>query len=202
MFINQAAFWEHSLVNGPGVRAVIWMQGCPIRCKGCFNTEMWPFESKMLVKVDELAGRILNIDGIEGVTFSGGEPFAQADALGVLGENLKEHGLNIVTFTGYTLKYLQGAKRPDWLRLLAVTDLLIDGPFIPELRCNLPLRGSTNQRLIFITDRLRDHPDLSEEIAHATEFIIQPDGTIAITGFPDSEIIDIDSLSQPKQIQR
>ena len=191
MLINLAAFWERSLVNGPGERVVIWVQGCPIRCKGCFNTEMWSFEHKMLVTVDELAERIHRIDGIEGVTFSGGEPFAQADALGGLGERLQGDGLNIVTFTGYTLKHLRSVKRPDWMRLLAVTDLLIAGSFVQtksrnqKQRCNLPLRGSANQRLIFLTDRLRDHPDLKGEAAHATEFIIEPDGTIAVTGFPD-----------------
>jgi len=149
---------------------------------------MWSFEQKTLVTVDEMAERILRIDAIEGVTFSGGEPIAQADALGRLGEAVV-HGLNVVTFTGYTLEHLRSVKRPDWMCLLGVIDLLIAGPFVQTQRCNLPLCGSTNQRLIFLTDRLRDHPDLKGETAHATEFIIEPDGTIAVTGFPNSDVV-------------
>jgi anaerobic ribonucleoside-triphosphate reductase activating protein len=184
MHINLAGFLECSHVNGPGKRAVIWVQGCPIRCQGCFNSHMWDFKPKTLVKVNTLAEQILQTGHIEGVTFSGGEPFAQAETLGILGEVLQRHGLNVVTYSGYTFKYLQNENRNDWKRLLGVTDLLIAGPFISELRCHLPWRGSLNQSMVFLSEQFRNHPAIHMENVQTMEFIIESDGALRITGFP------------------
>ena len=126
--INTAEFLERSKANGPGVRAVLWVQGCPIRCKDCFNRNLWSFEKNNTVEVSRLAERISAVRGIEGVTFSGGEPFSQAEELAELGGILQKNGLNIVTFTGYEYRQIQLSNRPGWHGLLAVTDLLIEGP--------------------------------------------------------------------------
>ena len=82
-----SGFLARSEVNGPGIRAVVWVQGCPFRCEGCFNERFLPFSPAQQVSVSELAGTILSLPGIDGVTFSGGEPFAQAGPLAELGEN-------------------------------------------------------------------------------------------------------------------
>ena len=131
--LNLAGFLARSEVNGPGIRAVVWVQGCPLRCEGCFNEQFQPFSPATLIPVDELAGTILALPGIDGVTFSGGEPFAQAGPLAALGERLRRAGLTIVTYTGYTAEQLASGDDPAWPALLAVTDLLIAGPYIAEL---------------------------------------------------------------------
>lgn len=189
MFLNLAAFLEHSSVNGPGRRAAVWVQGCPFRCRGCFNPDMQPFIKKQVFSVEKLAKRILAVKDIRGVTFSGGEPFSQSEPLAKLGWILKENGLDIVTYTGHILEDLERGEKPGWRDLLEVTDLLIDGPFIREKRANPPFRGSSNQRLIHLTDRLKNHRDLSRDSSHATEIVIDPEGNIKLTGFPQSPFI-------------
>ena len=146
--LNLAGFLARSAVNGPGIRAVVWVQGCPFRCEGCFNEQFQPFSPATVIPVDRLAGTILALPGIDGVTFSGGEPFAQAGPLAALGERLRRAGLTIVTYTGYTAEQLAGGDDPAWPALLAVTDLLITGPYIAELAAADPLKGSSNQQVI------------------------------------------------------
>ncbi|HWR06518.1 4Fe-4S single cluster domain-containing protein [Sporomusa sp.] len=180
--INMAAFLPTSLVNGPGLRTVVWVQGCPRRCPGCFNQDMLEVKDRQLVSAIELAGRILAESGIEGVTFSGGEPFAQAAALAVLAELLVEHGLTIMIFTGYRYEELKAAANPEWNRLLAVTDLLVAGPYIEQQQSRDYLRGSANQELIFLTARLQQHPDIVNQAGQAREFIIDNAGNIIVSG--------------------
>ncbi|WP_425059582.1 Choline trimethylamine-lyase activating enzyme [Sporomusa carbonis] len=180
--VNMAAFLPKSQVNGPGLRAVVWVQGCPRRCEGCFNPDMLEFRKNQLVPVAELAGRILAIEGIEGVTFSGGEPFAQAAALAVLAELLSDHGLTIVVFTGYNYQELACANNPAWQRLLAQADLLIAGPYQIGRPSDRYLCGSDNQQLIFLTDKLKNHPDIKDAGAHFVELTIGRTGNIIITG--------------------
>ena len=183
MFLNLAAFVKRSRVNGPGLRAVLWVKGCPHRCPGCFNPDMQPFSVEEIFSVAETAARIISLKDIEGITFTGGEPFAQAAALAELGGILQKKGLNIVTYTGYTLENLKEGENGEWNRLLAVTDLLIDGPFIKKQQGDFPMRGSANQRLFFLTDRLENHPDL-ERKGREVEILIKPDGDLVLTGFP------------------
>jgi anaerobic ribonucleoside-triphosphate reductase activating protein len=189
MRINLADFLNYSSANGPGLRAVLWVQGCPLQCKGCFNEEFWSFEPRMLTEVETLAEKILGIEGIEGVTFTGGEPFSQAGALARLGQILLKHDKNIVVFTGYTYEQLLSSKDRSWKQLLDVTDLLIAGPYIAENRCDSAFLGSSNQSLVFLSSRLKGHPDLNGTATQKTEFIIRPDGTLITTGFPDNEMI-------------
>ena len=185
LLINLAAFLEKSKANGLGSRAVLWVQGCPIQCIECFNPQMWSFQPQELVSVKDMAERILhNRRNITGVTFTGGEPFCQAKALGELGKILQTNGLNIITFTGYTLQELQMIGYQDWKKLLAVTDILVAGPFITKLACNDNLRGSSNQQRILLSDQIQIDDDIGGKVANAIEFIIEPDGTLITTGFP------------------
>ncbi len=187
--LNLAGFLARSAVNGPGTRAVIWVQGCPHRCRGCFNRKSWPFSPVLTVSADELAGRILATAGIDGVTFSGGEPFAQSDALACVGEQVRDAGLTVVTYTGYTYGQLAMGKIPSWNRLLAVTDLLIAGPYIDTMACNDPYIGSSNQQVLPLTGKIPAGSLNVRDTGERIEFTIAPDGTITTTGFPRAPMV-------------
>jgi anaerobic ribonucleoside-triphosphate reductase activating protein len=189
VMLNCAGFLPRSSVNGPGVRAVLWVQGCPIHCEGCFNPQFWDFSRADYIPVSSLAERILSVSKIDGVTFSGGEPFAQAHALALLGETLHHHGLSIVTYTGYTYAQVIAGDNPSWQHLLAETDLLIAGPYVPALSCARPYIGSANQEVIRLSDRISPVPDMPEEESAEVEFTIDPEGTLTATGFPDVRLI-------------
>src|SRR3989338_4804205 len=152
-----------SEANGPGRRFVIWVQGCKgvpqqdgrvKHCPDCWNTGTWAQRSGEVMSVDDLHSRILEVvreHQIEGVTFSGGEPFQQARSLARLAQLVRQEELTVMAFTGYTLEFLQHSETtPIGAReLLAECDLLVDGPYRQELRPEgLPLLGSPNQRVL------------------------------------------------------
>ncbi|MFY9175571.1 MAG: anaerobic ribonucleoside-triphosphate reductase activating protein [Peptococcia bacterium] len=139
-----------SIVDGPGVRFVIFGQGCPHHCPACQNPETWDPAGGREMSVKEIV-KILKKrrNYLHGVTFSGGEPFLQAEEMAKLGQEAKKLNLDVVTYTGYRYEELLALDIPGSRELLEVTDLLVDGPFIEELKdISLPFRGSTNQRLI------------------------------------------------------
>jgi anaerobic ribonucleoside-triphosphate reductase activating protein len=189
--LNLAGFLARSEVNGPGIRAVIWVQGCSQRCKGCFNPQFQPFSPASQVPVDNLAETILSLSGIDGVTFSGGEPFLQAGPLAGLGELLREDGLSVVTYSGFTSEQIAKGSDPAWPALLAVTDLLISGPYVETCAEPDPLKGSTNQQVIPLGTKLdcANHAGISKTGGARTEFIITPKGTITTTGFPAPDFV-------------
>ncbi len=150
-----------SLAIGPGRRFGLWVRGCRRRCPGCVSPELRPWGGPgHSVSVSELFRRIEDSrvrHGIEGVTFSGGEPFEQAPALAELAGRCRAAGLSVIAWSGHLLEELRGAGAPPGSAdLLDRLDVLIDGPFIREFRCDLPLRGSSNQRLIRLTNRYRE----------------------------------------------
>ncbi len=183
--INLAAFLSCSKTNGPGNRAVIWVQGCPLRCEGCFNPEFQPFVTRSLISADILTERILSTKGIEGVTFSGGEPFAQAAALARIGKRLRDQGMNVVTFTGYPYDYLKDDCVPNAGLLLSVTDLLIAGPYQKQTPDNSPDSPALRKAFVFLTPCLRGRIDPSDDLHRTVEYQIHPDGTLVMTGFPE-----------------
>jgi len=189
--LNLAGFLSRSAVNGPGIRAVVWVQGCPFRCPGCFNAQFQSFSLATLVDPDDLAGTILSIHGIDGVTFSGGEPFAQAGPLAIVGERLRGAGLSIVTYSGYTTEQLADGCDPSWSALLAVTDLLITGPYVAELAAPDPLKGSANQQVIALGTRIPVSRNAAPPAGTGSrmEFTIAPDGTVTTTGFPSPALV-------------
>jgi anaerobic ribonucleoside-triphosphate reductase activating protein len=182
-YLNIMGYVDESEVNGPGCRAVVWVQGCPRECSGCFNPESWSFEINQLIAVDTLAEKILSKPQNTGVTFSGGEPFWQATALAALARKLKAGGLNVMSFTGFTLKQLQSeAAPPDAPALLAELDILIDGPFVESLAINSPnsLVSSRNQGVHVF------NPELANQMNWASDQIeihILKDGSRIITGY-------------------
>jgi anaerobic ribonucleoside-triphosphate reductase activating protein len=179
MRLNLARTLPRSAANGPGERFVLWVQGCPLACPGCWNPDTWAFKPRALHSVEELAAAILATEGIEGVTFTGGEPFAQARALAALAARVRAAGLSVFVFTGYELDALT---KGEHRALLAVTDVLVAGPYVAAERSgDLPWRGSANQRVHFLSDRygsanMNETADL--------EFHLSEDGTLVVTGFP------------------
>lgn len=140
-----------SIVDGPGIRYVIFAQGCPRHCPGCHNPDTLPFEGGEEADPETILAEIKKNPLLDGVTFSGGEPFSQSAALAELAGRIRELGLNIMTYTGYTLEELQEGQNENkgWKELLEKTDILVDGPFDQTQKSLLlKFRGSANQRLI------------------------------------------------------
>lgn len=150
---------DESQVNGPGSRAVVWVQGCFQECQGCFNPESWSFDINQLISVDTLAEKILSNPNNEGVTFSGGEPFWQARSLAKLAGKLRENGLNVMSFTGFTLEKLRSKTAPLGAKeLLEQLDILIDGPYMESLAIHSPDSpvASRNQRVNIFNPAFQD----------------------------------------------
>ena len=142
---------DDSIVDGPGMRYTVFVQGCPHGCPGCHNPQTHDFDGGREMRIAEIDREIGENPLLSGVTFSGGEPFCQAGALAVLGQQVKARGLHLITYTGYIYENLlqMAAERPDIQSLLDLTDLLVDGPYLEAERdLTLLYRGSRNQRLI------------------------------------------------------
>ena len=163
--IRVAGIIGDSIVDGPGIRCTIFVQGCPRRCRECHNPESWPFEGGTDWTVEDIADKMKKNPLLTGVTFSGGEPFCQAEALARLAEKVREMGLELAIYSGFTFEELISSKDPAALRLLSLADTLVDGEFIREQRnLNLRFRGSENQRILNVPLSLeRGEPVLEGE---------------------------------------
>ena len=143
-----------SIVDGPGIRTAYFAQGCPHHCPGCHNPETWEFGTGTPVETAELADIARKNPLCRGVTFSGGEPFAQAEAFAELAETLKAEGYEIASYSGYTFEQLQNGTEAQ-RRLLGLLDVLVDGPFVQARRSlDLAFRGSANQRILDVPKSL------------------------------------------------
>ncbi len=149
--IRMCGIEPESIVDGPGFRYVIFVQGCPHHCKGCHNPESWDPKGGYDMNVREILDEIEARPNIKGVTFSGGEPFEQAAALLDIAKYLKVKGYSIMSYSGYTLEELEAKaeSEPAVGELLGLLDILVDGRYEEKLR-NLTLVycGSENQRVI------------------------------------------------------
>lgn len=146
-----------SIVDGPGLRYVIFTQGCPHRCPGCHNPQTHDFDGGETADIPAILAEIAADPLLQGVTFSGGEPFCQPEPLCGIAKAVKEMGKDVVAYSGYTLEQLLelGKTEPAVLDLLELCDTLIDGPYLEEQRdLTLRFRGSANQRVI----DLREEP--------------------------------------------
>ncbi len=158
MKIRMAGVANDSIVDGEGIRFTLFVQGCPHNCEGCHNPQTHDFNSGYIDDTDKILEQIKQNPLLDGVTFSGGEPFCQAEALSYLGKQLKGLGYDIVTYTGYTFEYLleHGNKENKWLDLLKVSDFLVDGRFeLDKKRWDLRFRGSSNQRYLDCKESLK-----------------------------------------------
>lgn len=145
-------------LNGPGLRYSLFVQGCPLLCTDdCLNDPLLPIVEKEIIEIDDIANYILELKNkfqIEGVTFLGGEPFAQAEGLALLAEKLHAYSLSVMTYSGYRLSSLLNSDNRFWKKLLRFTDILVEGPFIARQRSShLLWRGSSNQRILLTSKR-------------------------------------------------
>ena len=143
-----------SIVDGPGIRTTVFCQGCPHHCPGCHNPETWDFGCGTMVPVEDIVDIVRSNPLCRGVTFSGGEPFAQARGFAKLARLLKEKGYEVASYSGYTFEELLSGSE-DQKELLSVIDILIDGPFLmAEKSLEIAFRGSRNQRILDIPQSL------------------------------------------------
>lgn len=184
--LNVASFRTCTEAAGPGKRFAIWCQGCRKRCPGCCNPEMQPFVRKSIMSVDELAtliARSKQENGIEGVSFLGGEPVLQASGFAELAVRCQKLGLSVMLYTGYLYEEVCAAADVHMQTLLSACDLLLDGPFLQE--CADTERdwvGSANQKLYFLTDRYA--PGIEKARGkHSMEILVSAD-EIHINGWP------------------
>ena len=145
-----------SIVDGPGIRTTVFSQGCPHHCPGCHNPETWDFGCGTEIPVEAIADIVSGNPLCRGVTFSGGEPFAQAAGFAKLARLLKEQGYEVASYSGYTFEeLLEGSE--DQKELLRSIDVLIDGPFLQAQKSlEIAFRGSRNQRILDVRKSLAE----------------------------------------------
>lgn len=150
-----AGITEDSIVDGPGIRTTYYAQGCPHHCRGCHNPETWDFAGGTPMEEETLCEIAVSNPLCHGVTFSGGEPFSQAEGFLELARLLKEKNFEVASYSGYTFEeLLKGTESQR--TLLFCLDVLIDGPFLLEEKSlELNFRGSRNQRVINVPESLR-----------------------------------------------
>lgn len=180
--INIAAIVERTRAEGPGDRFAVWVQGCPLRCPGCCNPELLAQVPREALRPEDLLPRVMSA-GVEGVSLLGGEPMAQAEALAPFAEGLRALGMSLMVYTGWTLAELRARREPAVDRILAVTDLLLDGRYdarLPETERRWA--GSSNQALHFLTDRY-DPSDPQFRARNTVEVRITGDA-VSVNGYP------------------
>lgn len=151
MRLKLAGIVKESVVDGPGIRMVVFVQGCPHQCPGCHNPASHDPGGGYESTTEEILAQFKNNSLVSGITLSGGEPFDQAEAAALLAVDIKQRGLSVVTYTGYSFEHLMEWRQRDLsvARLMEHIDILVDGPYQESRRdISLAFRGSANQRLI------------------------------------------------------
>lgn len=150
---------EESIVDGPGIRFVVFVQGCPHNCLGCHNPLTHSFKGGEKMDIDYIYNKIIKNPLISGITFSGGEPFCQAEHLRLLAQKIKATtSLEIAIYTGFTFENLIALNDNEQMKLLSLIDILIDGPFKKEEKdLNLLFKGSKNQRILNVAKSLKSN---------------------------------------------
>lgn len=159
---------KESITDGPGIRFTVFCQGCPHRCQGCHNMQTWDKNGGNEVEIDRILKAVDENPIIRGVTFSGGEPFCQAEAFNILADEIIKRGLDIVIYTGYVFEDLLKCQDKNVKELIKKAFLIVDGPFIEEKKdLSLKFRGSSNQRIIDVEKTLK-----SDKIVLANEYMV------------------------------
>jgi len=179
MNLNVHAIRRRSRANGPGVRTVIWFQGCSLKCPGCFNPDTHSHEPRLLVPVEGLVQELmLSCDTIEGLTLSGGEPLEQLAGLMALLTGVRERtDLSVILSTGWD--WAQVLALPDRDALLACVDVVLAGPYEADRHLASGLRGSANKTMHFLTNRYSEQDILQTPTGEVT---IDPDGEVTLSG--------------------
>jgi anaerobic ribonucleoside-triphosphate reductase activating protein len=190
--LRLGAFQERSVVAGPGVRSVLWVAGCHRRCPGCIKPELFSFDSGWDIGVDELYAKLMAVSGVDGVTFSGGEPFEQPSTLGLLASRLRKAGRNVTVYTGYRLEWLREHTSARYTELLDNIDILIDGEYRENETAAGRWRGSANQRLIPMTligRLLLDAASGAEDRMREVQIVVDEEG-LRLTGCPAPGLLE------------
>lgn len=160
MKIRIAGYENDSITDGPGLRFVLFVQGCPRRCPGCHNPESQSYSGGKEIEIEEILMKIRENPLLDGITLSGGEPFLHADKLAIIAEEAHRLGLNVITYTGYIFDDLVNDGREDWMALIKESDYIVDGPYEEKLRSmELKFKGSSNQRIINVKKTLQMNSD-------------------------------------------
>lgn len=176
---------KNTKVEGPGHRYCIWFQGCSRHCKGCWAKATWDFSKGEECETEEILKDILQTPNIEGVTFLGGEPFEQYQALLELAKGVKEKCLSVMCFTGAKIDDIK-IQYPEVLNYI---DILIDGEYIDELKdFSRPWVGSKNQRYFFLSNRYNE--SILKNYKNKIEINIQKNGIVFINGMGDFEKLE------------
>lgn len=186
-FINLAHFVPCTENEGPGKRAVIWVQGCHFDCEGCCNLDLQPFRAANLVDIESLIGnvkRAVELYGIEGITLVGGEPMLQAKNLSILAKFCQKVGLSVIVFTGFTFDLLKIKPLLGSNELLANTDILIDGLYLK----NRPERvrnwcGSSNQEFHYLSNKYDSSIETDSRYIPTIEIAVDKE-LIRVNGYP------------------
>jgi anaerobic ribonucleoside-triphosphate reductase activating protein len=165
-----------SAANGPGIRFTIWVQGCSIHCPGCSNIDTWDPLKGQSIPVRDLIKQIEATEGLDGVTITGGEPLDQFDAVYELCKGLPDR-FSIFVTTGYDSPEML---RKGYAKLLPMIDILCIGPFEQDKICRGEWKGSSNQRLFFLTDVGEQQSRMPKVFK---EIFISPNGNSLETGF-------------------
>ncbi len=182
---------KQTKVEGPNSRYCIWFQGCSRHCKGCWAQATWAHNGGKVFDTQEIINDILNTPDIEGVTFLGGEPFEQPEALLEIASKIHSAGLSVLCFTGGKIEEIQKTHS----EILKHIDLLIDGEFDENKKdFSRPWVGSSNQQYHFLTDRYNEN--ILTEYQNKVEINIQKNGIIFINGMGDFEKL-VKTLDMP-----
>ena len=180
--MNVAHLENQSFIYGPGSRFVIWVQGCSLRCKGCWNFRMWGFEKKQEYSISQLL-KMIAAENVEGITILGGEPLDQFEEVWQLCFECQKAGFSVMVFTGYESSEIECS---DKVKIKSVADILITGRYDEKLRTlDHQWIGSTNQQILFLTDRYKD---FEIENGNYMEIDIEEDGKLTVMGFPTSDM--------------
>ncbi len=166
--IRVAGIEKESIVDGPGIRTVLFLQGCKWHCRGCHNPQTWDENGGTFMWEGDILNLIRQNPLVKGVTYSGGEPFLQARELLALTKTLKALDYEVASYTGYTFEELLEGEEAQ-RELLSLLDILIDGPFVEEEKSlGLLFRGSRNQRILNVKKSLEEGRAVLEEDARWT----------------------------------
>lgn len=183
------AFVPQTLAMGPGSRACLWVAGCSINCRGCTTPELIGTERGVLHGIEEVCAWIDQAQaehGVEGVSFSGGEPFEQAEALAVVARHARSKGLSTLSWSGFVRRHLEGERGPPGANaFIAELDVLIDGPFLDTKVNGDPLRGSSNQVIHRLTERYAE-ADFDQQRVIDVQLPRKDGEEIIINGVADS----------------
>ena len=181
--LNVAAWCNRTTALGPGIRAVVWVQWCPFRCKGCIAPDWIPIKPARQYSPSSLADTLLSDPEVNGITLSGGEPILQASALIELIIAAKAiRDIDIILFTGYYYENLKAfPESSPASRLLSQIDVLIEGPYEDAHNDNRGLRGSSNQRVIHLTQKLAGYDFINQP--RQSEILVT-DGEMLFIGIP------------------